>query len=45
MVEVYRREGKQWHYLVLDSTEDILDIDCVHGRMTMTEIYEDVFAA
>lgn len=41
-IELYRRDGKHWQYILLNTSTDILQLSCLKLEMTMSEIYEDV---
>jgi len=41
-VELYQRNGDAWLYLLLDNVDDILTINCLDLKLTMSDIYEDV---
>ncbi len=41
-VELYRRDGKHWQYILLNNDIDVLQLSCLDLEMTMPEIYEDV---
>jgi Uma2 family endonuclease len=41
-VELYRRDGKYWQYILLNNHADILQLSCLDLEITMPEIYEDV---
>jgi len=46
MVELYRRDNqdsKKWQYYLLTDEADVLELECLDLKMTMPEIYEDVF--
>ena len=41
-IELYQRNGDAWQYLLLDNSDDILTINCLDLKLTMSDIYEDV---
>ncbi|MEE9345942.1 MAG: Uma2 family endonuclease [Methylococcales bacterium] len=41
-VELYRRDGKYWQYILLNDPTDILQLSCLDLETTMPEIYEEV---
>ena len=41
-IELYRRDGKHWQYILLNNDTDILQLSCLNLEITMPEIYEDV---
>ncbi len=41
-LELYRRDGEHWQYLMLDNEQDTLKIDCLDLELGMPDIYEDV---
>ena len=41
-LELYQRKDDHWQYLMLDSEQDTLKIDCLDLELNMHDIYEDV---
>jgi Uma2 family endonuclease len=41
-VELYRRAGKLWQYVLLENNADILQLSCLDLAISMADIYEDV---
>ncbi len=42
-IEIYRRSGKFWQYLLLEKEDDVLQLSCLEIELSLTDIYEEVF--